>query len=145
MMDLSVSDAPGVLDTCVVISLPDITDPSHLPEDPQISIITLAELEVGPRVATDSIIREARVRQLAKVKEVFEPLPFDDSAAHAFGSLSAGLHQGGAKQRARSIDALIAATALANGMPLYTCNPKHFARIDGLRVVEVPEPTRLSG
>lgn len=138
-------EVPGVLDTSVVISLPDLTDPALLPEDPQISIITVAELAVGPGVAKDEKVRAARAAQLAAVKEAFEPLPFDDSAAHVFGQVSASLHNRGAKGRARSMDALIAATALANGMPIYTCNPDDFAHIDGLRVVAVPEPTRLTG
>jgi tRNA(fMet)-specific endonuclease VapC len=142
--DVTANGAPGILDTSVVISLPDMTDPAYLPEDPQISVVTLAELEVGPRIATERKVREARARQLAVVREVFQPLPFDASVAHAFGSVAAHLRERGAKKRARSYDALIAATALANGMPLYTCNPKDFANIDGLNIVEVPEPTRLA-
>jgi tRNA(fMet)-specific endonuclease VapC len=133
------------LDTSVVISLPDVTDPALLPEDPQISAITLAELAVGPKVAQDENVRKARAAQLEAVEEAFDPLPFDVDAANAFGSVSASLRDGGAKTRARSIDALIAATALANGMPLYTCNPQDFQNIDDLEVFEVPEPTRLTG
>jgi predicted nucleic acid-binding protein len=35
---------------------------------------------------------------------------------------------------------MIAATALANGLPLYTCNPADFVDIDGLDVIPVPVP-----
>jgi tRNA(fMet)-specific endonuclease VapC len=35
---------------------------------------------------------------------------------------------------------MIAATALANGLPLYTCNPADFADIDDLDVIAVPIP-----
>jgi hypothetical protein len=35
---------------------------------------------------------------------------------------------------------MIAAIAIANGIPLYTCNAKDFEGIDGLTVVEVPNP-----
>jgi hypothetical protein len=41
---------------------------------------------------------------------------------------------------ARAYDAMIAATALANGLPIYTCNPNDFAGIEGLEVVPVPLP-----
>ena len=34
----------------------------------------------------------------------------------------------------------IAAIAIANDLPLFTCNPDDFAGIDGLTVVEVPHP-----
>jgi tRNA(fMet)-specific endonuclease VapC len=96
-------------------------------------------------VAQDEAVRKAREAQLEAVEEAFDPLPFDGDAASAFGNVSASLRDGGAKTRARSFDALIAATALANGMPLYTCNPGHFRNIDDLEVVEVPGPTRLMG
>ena len=43
----------------------------------------------------------------------------------------------GRKVSARTYDALIAATALAHGLPLYTANPDDFAGIDGLVVVPV--------
>ena len=35
---------------------------------------------------------------------------------------------------------MIAATALANGLPLFTCNPDDFGGIDDLEVVAVPLP-----
>jgi len=41
---------------------------------------------------------------------------------------------------ARSYDAMIAATAVANDLPIHTCNPADFNGIDGLRVIAVPLP-----
>jgi predicted nucleic acid-binding protein len=35
---------------------------------------------------------------------------------------------------------MIAAVAVANGLPLFTCNPADFSGIDELRVVEIPHP-----
>jgi hypothetical protein len=72
----------------------------------------------------------------------FDPLPFDAAAARAFGQVAASLRRSGRKPAARALDALIAATAIANGLPLYTCNPGDFAGIDGLalRPVTVPDP-----
>ena len=52
--------ARGVLDTSTVILLPQITDPAALPDEPLITAVTLAELSVGPLVATDEREREAR-------------------------------------------------------------------------------------
>jgi hypothetical protein len=134
----------GVLDTSVVISLPDITDPAHLPEDPQVAAITIAELSLGPQLTTDERVRQARIANLEAARAAFDPLPFDDDAADAFEHLLATLcSEGTAEWRTRSFDALIAATAVANGMPVYTCNPKDFERLDGVDVVAVPNPTRI--
>lgn len=69
-----------------------------------------------------------------------DPLPFDAQAARSFGRVAASLRRTGRKTRARAYDAMIAATALANDLALYTCNPQDFAGIDGLTVVAVPVP-----
>ena len=66
------------------------------------------------------------------------PLAFDAAAARAFGRVAASLRAAGRKPAARAYDALIAATALANGLPVYTANPADFSGIDGLVVVAVP-------
>lgn len=137
---------PGLLDTCVVISLPDITDPAHLPEDPKVCIVTIAELNLGPKIVEDDEpLRDARQKQLEATEEAFDPLPLDGSVAEAYGDVAAALMKRKSKRKARSLDALIAATAVANGMTLYTSNPKDFDGIDGLEICEVPEPTRLTG
>ena len=67
----------------------------------------------------------------------FHPLPFAGDAARAFGQVAAGLRRSGRKTSARAYDAMIAAVAQANGLPLYTCNPRDFRGIDGLEVVPV--------
>ncbi len=41
---------------------------------------------------------------------------------------------------ARTYDAMIAATALSNALPLYSCNPSDFEGIDDLEIVAVPVP-----
>jgi predicted nucleic acid-binding protein len=71
----------------------------------------------------------------------FDALPFDAAAARAFGGVAVSLRRAGRKTAARAYDAMIAATAIANDLPLYTCNPSDFAGIDGLRVVPVPAPS----
>ena len=132
----------GILDTSTVIMLGRLDDPAVLPDKPLITAITLAELTVGPLVATSDQERAARQAHLQQAESDFDALPFDASAARAFGRVAASLRQSGRKTTARSYDAMIAATALAHALPVYTCNPDDFAGIDGLEVVAVPIPPR---
>jgi hypothetical protein len=128
----------GVLDTNTLILLPRVSDDAVLPSEPLITAITLAELSVGPLVASSDEERAARQAHVQQAESDFDPLPFDVAAARAFGRVAASLRRSGRKPAARAYDALIAATALARGLPLYTCNPEDFAGIDGLDVVTVP-------
>lgn len=132
----------GILDTNTVILLGRLDDPTVLPNEPLITVITLAELTVGPLVAKSDDERAARQAHLQQAESDFDALPFDASAARAFGRVAASLRQSGRKTIARSYDAMIAATALAHALPVYTCNPDDFSGIDGLEVVAVPLPTR---
>jgi predicted nucleic acid-binding protein len=134
----------GVLDTNTVIMLSRITDATTLPEEPLITAVTLAELSVGPLVASTDAERAARQAHLQQAEADFEPLPFDAQAARAFGRVAASLRRAGRKTHARAYDAMIAATALANGLPVYTCNPNDLSGIDGLEVVSVPLPGVLA-
>lgn len=131
-----------MLDTSTVILLGRITDPASLPDQSVISAITLAELSVGPRVAVDAAESAARQAHLQQAENDFEAIPFDAAAARAFGTVAAALRAGGRKRAARAYDALIAATAIANGMPLYTCNPEDFDGIPALDLRPVPHPDR---
>lgn len=132
--------ARGVLDTSTVILLQRISEPDALPAEPLITTVTLAELSVGPLVARDANDRAARQAHLQQAETDFSPLPFDATAARAFGRVAASLRQAGRKTTARTYDAMIAATALANGLPVYTANPNDFAGIDDLEVVPVEVP-----
>jgi len=126
-----------VLDTSAVILLPRVTDASALPAEPVITAVTLAELSVGPLVTSDERERAARQAHLQQAEADFDPLPFDAAAARAFGRVAASLRRAARKPAARSYDAMIAATALANELPIYTANPDDFREIDGLEVVAV--------
>ena len=130
----------GLLDTSAVILLPRLRDPDILPQRPLISAITLAELSVGPLVASTDEERAARQAHLQQAEADFEPLPFDADAARSFGQVAASLRRSGRKASARAYDAMIAAIALAQGLPLYTANPRDFDNIDGLTVVAVAAP-----
>lgn len=131
----------GLLDTRTLLLLPRLGSArAILPDQLLISTITLAELAVGPLVARDTGERASRLAEVQQAEADFEPIPFDAAAARAFGVVAADIRARGRTSPARSFDALIAAIALANGLPLYTCNPSDFAGIGGLEVVAVPHP-----
>ncbi len=130
----------GILDTSTVIFLRRLDDAAVLPREPLITAVTLAELSVGPLVTDDEDERATRQAHLQQAEADFDPLPFDAGAARAFGRVAASLRRSGRKPSARAYDAMIAATAVANELPVYTCNPADFAGIDGLEVVAVPVP-----
>jgi len=137
-------DAPdstrGILDTSTVILLARLVDADALPAEPLITAVTLAELSVGPLVTEDQEERAARQAHLQQAEADFDPLPFDADAARAFGRVAASLRRAGRKPAARTYDAMIAATAVANDLPVFTCNPADFEGIDDLRVIVVPVP-----
>lgn len=132
--------ARGLLDTSTLILLARLDDPAFLPAVPSISAVTLAELSVGPLVARDARERAARQAHLQQAEADFDALPFDADAARAFGQVAASLRRSGRKTSARAYDAMIAAVAIANGLPLYTVDGRDFEGIEGLEVVDVPHP-----
>lgn len=134
------SSPEGLLDTSTLLLLGRLSPSPPLPTEAFISAITLAELSVGPLVASTDEVKAARQAHLQQAEADFEPIPFDASAARAFGRVAASLRSSGRKPAARAYDALIAATAIANALPLYTCNPSDFEDIGELVVVAVPHP-----
>jgi hypothetical protein len=132
--------AEGILDTSTLILLGRVESIDALPSEPLITAITLAELSVGPLVATNDEERAARQAHLQQAEADFDPLPFDATAARSFGQVAASLRRAGRKPAARAYDAMIAAVALANELPVHTCNPDDFAGLDGLTVIAVPHP-----
>lgn len=132
----------GMLDTSTVILLGQISDPAELPDESVISAITLAELSVGPHVARDDAERGARQQHLQQAEADFDVIPFDGACARAFGGVASALRASGRKPTARAYDALIAASAIAHAVPLYTCNPTDFAGIPRLELRSVTHPHR---
>ena len=126
----------GLLDTSVVISLGHLSE-SDLPTYPVISAVTLAELSAGPLVTSNDEERQRRQLVLQMTESSFDPLPFDAACARRFGEVAAALRASGRTTRARAFDALIAATALANDLPVFTANPDDFSGIPGLEIHEV--------
>ena len=127
----------GVLDTSVVILLGQLATDADLPEEPLITTVTLAELSVGPLVTDDESERAARQARLQVTEATFEPIPFDAPAARAFARVAAELRGSGRRTKARSFDAIIAATALSRNLPIFTANPENFTGIEGLDVVPI--------
>ncbi|MCP3997304.1 MAG: type II toxin-antitoxin system VapC family toxin [bacterium] len=130
----------GILDTSTLILLGRLLETHPLPAEPLITAITLAELSVGPLVASSDGERAARQAHVQQAEADFEPLPFDADAARSFGRVAAGLRTAGRKPAARAYDAMIAAIAISNDLPLHTCNPRVFTGIEELTVIAVPHP-----
>lgn len=122
----------GLVDTSVVIDLDEL-DPGFLPVEIAISAVTLAELAVGPHATDDPDERARRQDRLQRAEVEFDPLPVDREVARAYARVysavaAAGRGPGGR----RAFDLLIAATALAEGLPLYTRNANDVADLEGL-------------
>ncbi len=132
----------GMLDTSTVILRGRLADTTGLPSEVVVSAITLAELSPGPHVALTATERVARQAHLQQTESDFETIPFGSEAARAFGRVAASLRAASRKPSARAYDALIAASALAEGLPIHTCNPADFDGIEGLHVRAVPHPDR---
>jgi predicted nucleic acid-binding protein len=108
-------------------------EPTDLPREIAISAITLAELAAGPHAATSPDERGRRQDRLQRAEAAFEPIPFDAEAARSYGRVFSAVSNAGRKPRgARAVDLLIAATALAADLPLYTRNPDDFRALDDL-------------
>lgn len=129
----------GLIDTSVVIDLERI-DSDALPAELAVSAVTLAELAAGPHATSDLDERSRRQERLQRVEATFDPLPLDADAARAYGRAYAARAAAGRKARGRrALDLLIAASAIAAGLPLYTRNPSDFSGLGSvLEVVAVP-------
>lgn len=127
----------GLLDTSVVVDH-DVIDPALLPDESAISAVTLAEIAAGPHATSDEDERARRQDRLQWAAATWEPLPFDADAARAYARIFAATRAAGQASRARLADLLIASTAAANDLPVYTRNGRDFAALRGIvDVVEV--------
>lgn len=125
----------GLLDTSVIIDL-DRLSADVLPNEVAISAVTLAELAAGPYATSDPDEQGRRQDRVQRAEAAFEPLPFGTEAARAYGRVFAAISASERKPRgARAVDLLIAATAVAEGIPIYTRNPQDFRYLE--RLVEV--------
>jgi predicted nucleic acid-binding protein len=135
----------GLVDTSVVIELERI-DPAGLPTELAVSSVTLAELAAGPHATDDPEERARRQDRLQRAQAMFDPVPFDGEAARAYGRIYAAVRRAGRKARGRRFaDLLIAATALAAELPVYTRNPRDFGSLKGLVEVIAVEASEGTG
>jgi predicted nucleic acid-binding protein len=128
----------GLLDTSIFIAdeLGRQFDEEQLPDESALSVVTLAELQVGVLAAPDTTTRSTRMATLQSTADV-EVIPVDEMVAAAWARLRVYLSETG--RRAGVNDLWIAATALARDLPLVTqdadFNP--LEGVDGLRLVRL--------
>lgn len=122
----------GLLDTSVVVDWHDPIVVAALPDQMAISAITAAELAAGPHLAATPAEAARRQARLQEVEAKLEPLRFDGTAVRSYGLVVAAVVREGRKPRSRFADLLIAATAHANGLDLYTRNDDDFAGLEDL-------------
>jgi predicted nucleic acid-binding protein len=136
----------GLLDTSVAIDL-ELLSPEVLPIEVAVSAITMAELAAGPETAADPDERARRIALIQHAEDTFDQLPFDIAVARVYGRVYAAVVSAGRRARGRrTLDLLIAATALSNDLPLYTSNPDDFIGLESLLdIVPVPTPEDSPG
>jgi hypothetical protein len=123
-----------LLDTSVVLDH-DLVDSALLPDESAISAVTLAELAAGPHAASDEQERARRQDRLQWAAATWDPVPFEAEAARAYGRVFAATKAAGRSSRTRLAELLIASTAAASGLPLYTRNPADFAGLEQIVTV----------
>jgi predicted nucleic acid-binding protein len=128
----------GLLDTSVIIDF-DVIEPGDLPLELAVSAVTMVELAAGPHATRDPAERARRQDRLQRAEATFDPIPVDSAVARAYGRVYSAVAAAERKARGRrAFDLLIAATAIAAGVPLYTRNPDDFTDLaDMLEVVAV--------
>lgn len=112
---------------------------SALPDSVAVSVVTIGELELGVLAAGDDEVRAHRAETLALARES-DPIPVNESVMGAWARLVHDCRRAGIHRTVRLTDALIAATAIAYGLPVVT-QDADFDRMalahDALRVVKV--------
>ncbi|TCC44530.1 type II toxin-antitoxin system VapC family toxin [Kribbella capetownensis] len=131
---MSDPSASGVLDTRACIDR-GLIEAEALPEYPELTAVTLAELHQGVAMARDAATRAARTEVLGAAVTDFDPLPFDGDAAARYGTLVALVISAGRDPRSRRMDLMIAAIASSRGLPLYTRNAADFEGLDDVLTV----------
>jgi predicted nucleic acid-binding protein len=133
----------GMLDTNILI-LRRWIKPRELPTQMAISAMTLAELSAGPhqvrpnseqKTYEEHTERASRLDVLQRVEREFDPIPFGTEAARTYGRVVAAVVAAGRKPRGRAVDLMIAATAIAEDLPLFTTNPDDFIGLEDLLTV----------
>lgn len=109
----------GLADTSVFISRESgrPLDAAALPQALAVSVVTIGELRAGVLAAADTETRDRRLSTLTAALSL-DPIPVDDSVAASWARLRIALRDSG--QRMPVNDSWIAATAMAQGIPVVT-------------------------
>jgi predicted nucleic acid-binding protein len=110
----------GLLDTSVFIAREQGRElaADRLPEEVAISVVTLAELELGVQMATSEAIRAERMATVGSARATYAALPIDERVASAFAELVATARRSGRRPKVQ--DTWIAATARVHDAAVYT-------------------------
>jgi predicted nucleic acid-binding protein len=125
----------AILDTSVFVAVEQERSLARpLPERVAVSVITLAQLELGVLMARDSEVRATRLATLTRVREQAAGLPIDDRVSSAYARLAAAELSAGRKPRVN--DTWIAATALVHDAAVWTQDADFttFAAVDIVRL-----------
>lgn len=109
----------GLLDTGVFIAREVARPLGPLPDRVAISVISLGELELGVLAADTGDVRARRADTLALAR-ASDPIPVTESVMTAWAHLVDDCRRAGVHRTVRLTDALIAATAVAHGLPVVT-------------------------
>jgi predicted nucleic acid-binding protein len=90
----------------------------RLPDEAAVSVVTLAELELGVHMAGSEDVRGRRLRTLQAMQTSYLALPIDEAVASAFAELVATARREGRRPRVQ--DTWIAATARAHRVAVYS-------------------------
>jgi len=126
----------AVLDTSVLIAREEGRPlQRQLPDQVAISVVSIAELELGVLVAADADTRARRLRALSAVRALASALPLDERTASAYAGLAARSLAAGRKPRIH--DTWIAATALVNQTEVWTQDQDFTDFADAVPVVHI--------
>ena len=134
-----------MLDTNILI-LRRLIDPAFLPAQAGISAVVLGELAAGVHNIDDAapnrdLVRSDRIALLQQAEAEFDAFPYTAEAARIYGRMFASVRALGRSPRARTNDLMIAATAAAERLPLFTTNVDDYRGLDRLvQIVAVPRP-----
>ena len=123
----------AILDTSVLIAREE--DPAvepAIPDEAAISVVTLAELHYGVLAAKTDLAKQIRLRRLGVIESTFQPIPIDAAVARAYAAVAQAVKLAGGTPRARVMDLWIAATALAENVPIFTRNHDDFKILENL-------------
>lgn len=124
----------AVADTSIFIAQETGRELGQLPEKIAVSVITVAELELGVLRATDGAIRARRLSTLSRVQSIYPLLPVDPEVASCFARIAAAERTRG--RRLRRHDTWIAATAMKHGAAVVT-QDSDFSSFEEVEVVRV--------